>query len=247
MRIALISDIHGNMTAFEAALSLIERVDKVVCLGDVAATGPQPHETITALKKLRYPCVMGNGDEPLAKGVLEKAWRPQEPERERRMFEELGRWTLSQLAESDRAFLSTFKPKITIKTEAGSLLCYHGSPKSNTEGIHPATPDGEVSKIIVGQDATILAGGHTHSQMFRHLGSSLIINPGSVGLPYEKDAAGMFRNPTWAEYAIVSLGDKRLKVELCRVPYSLAKLAKAVRASGMPNQDWWLADWFQAR
>ncbi len=62
MRVAIISDVHGNFTALETILPDIKEADRIVCLGDVAASGPQPHETITFLRKAKWPCVMGNAD-----------------------------------------------------------------------------------------------------------------------------------------------------------------------------------------
>ncbi|NIW96181.1 MAG: hypothetical protein GWN20_25895, partial [Phycisphaerae bacterium] len=65
MRLAIISDIHGNLIALEAVLAVLaqEEIDQMVCLGDVAATGPQPHETIARLRELNCPVVMGNTDD----------------------------------------------------------------------------------------------------------------------------------------------------------------------------------------
>ena len=74
MRIGLISDIHGNLIALESVLSELKReqVDSMICLGDVAALGPQPHEVIERLRKLNCPVVMGNTDDwylqPLPEG-----------------------------------------------------------------------------------------------------------------------------------------------------------------------------------
>jgi hypothetical protein len=80
--------------------------------------------------------------------------------------------------------------------------------------------------------------------MVRRWRNSVVINPGSVGLPFEIDGDGTVRNPAWAEYAVLSVGPRsQFGVELRRVRYSLSKLADAVRRSGMPDPEWWLADW----
>lgn len=244
MRVAIISDIHGNLTALQAVLpELKKEADRVVCLGDVAATGPQPHETIALLMRLKIPCVMGNADESIWKGSREGNSRTGMPEEDVRRLEALDAWTDSRVTESDKKYLATFQPTIRIRAANQSLLCYHGSPSSNTRGILAISSDDEVSSMLSGHDATVFAGGHTHSQMARPWKSSVVINPGSVGLPFVKGPNGKIRNPTWAEYAIVSLGAKGLKVELRRTSYNLPKLAGDVRKSGMPNPEWWLADW----
>ena len=244
MKVAVISDIHGNLTALQAVLPAINKeADRVVCLGDIASTGPQPHETIALLKQLEYPCIMGNTDESLLKGPPEDYGRMGMPADDVRRMKVLDRWTRSRITESDRKHLSTLKPTVSLKAGGSSMFCYHGSPRSNTEGVLPTTPDDELSTIFSDREATIFAGGHTHSQMARRWMSSLIINPGSVGLPFQRDAKGKIRNPAWAEYALVSFERRELKVELRRVSYSLSRLALAVRNSGMPDPDWWLADW----
>jgi putative phosphoesterase len=246
LRLAIISDVHGNLLALEATVSSIkdDEVDRTICLGDVAAVGPQPSETISLLNKLGWPCVMGNADESLAKSVKEDYARMKASRDEKERMRALDRWTRTQLSNSDRRFLSTFKPTITLRDGKNSVLCYHGSPRSNTEGILATTDEEQLAKVIGGRKAAVFAGGHTHAQMVRRFGPSMIINPGSVGLPFERGLMGKARNPTWAEYAIVTTQERDLKVELRRVKYSLADLTEAVRRSGMPDPDWWLSDWF---
>jgi hypothetical protein len=79
--------------------------------------------------------------------------------------------------------------------------------------------------------------------MIRRFGTSLIINPGSVGLPYFRKPDGSAVNPAWAEYAILTTSDDDLKVELRRKMYSRHDLKEAVMKSGMPDPYWWLKDW----
>lgn len=246
MRVVIISDVHGNLLALEAVVSSVkdDEVDRTVCLGDVAAVGPQPKETISFLKKLGWPCVMGNADESLAKSISEDYAHMNAPREEKERMQALDKWTSTQLSKSDRRFLSTFKPTIIIGEGKNSVLCYHGSPRSNTEGILTTIDEEQLTKIIGERKAAVFAGGHTHAQMVRRFGPSMVINLGSVGLPFERGATRKVRNPTWAEYAIVTTQGQELRVELRRVKYSLADLTKAVRRSGMPDPDWWLSDWF---
>ncbi len=243
MHVAILSDIHGNLVGLNAVLSDLKRrrVEQIVCLGDVAATGPQPRQVVKLLQTLKWPCVMGNTDETLAKNIPEELGEM--PEENRRRLEELDEWTRAQLRRSHRDYLSTFKPTIVFSPQNGPrFVCYHGSPRSNQEGISATTPDDEVTKYLENQDADIFAGGHTHTQMFRRFRSSTIVNPGSVGLPAEKDTPGI-RSPAHAEYALVTFTRKSFSLELLSVPYPLGKLEKAVRNSGLPDPDRWLSDW----
>ena len=241
MKVALISDIHGNLTALRSILADIKRANRIICLGDVAAVGPQPHETIAFIRKARWPCVLGNADETIAKSERE----PHEniPEQERKRLMALDDWTDSEVESADRRFLASFKPLIEVNDERRALLCYHGSPRSNTEQILPTTSEKDLVKFFEGKRAMAYAGGHTHSQMVREFGGSLIINPGSVGLPFYKSVSGRVVNPAWAEYAVLGFSDNNLSVELRRTRYSRKDLEDAVLESGMPEPRWWLKDW----
>ena len=241
LKVAVISDIHGNLTALESILPEIKRADRIICLGDVAASGPQPHETIAYIRKAGWPCVMGNTDERLAKSEREPF--NYIPEGERQKMISLDAWTDSEIDGADRRFLSGFKPTVEIKAGKHHLLCYHGSPRSNTEEILPTTPEEELGEIFKGNGAMVYLGGHTHSQMVRKFGSSLIINPGSVGLPYFRGADGKVVNPVWAEYALLTSSGGDLDVELIRRSYRKRNLKDAVVKSGMPDPAWWLKDW----
>lgn len=245
MRIALIADIHGNLVALETALTDIERqdVDRIVCLGDVAVLGPQPHEVVERLQTPAIPMVMGNTDEW---ALHPKSWAVDDDDERRRMME-VELWGAGRLTNADRAFISSFQPTLSIELgRAETLLCYHGSPRSYNDPILPETPETDLPEMLGKHAATVLAGGHTHAPMIRRYRESLLINPGSVGLPFQKRLDGSLRNPTWAEYALVEAKDGALSVRLNRVTYSLDLLVESVRASGMPHADWWLRDWEQA-
>src|SRR5271157_5224871 len=106
MRIVVMSDIHGHLAALEAVLRSIEEepYDKLVFLGDAAATGPEPHKAIARLKKRNAECVMGNTDEWLLNPVPRV-----NPGPEVKVIEEIDNWCVRQLTESDKDFLRSFK------------------------------------------------------------------------------------------------------------------------------------------
>src|SRR5262245_15772728 len=114
MRIAVFSDMHGNDVAFEAVEADIQKqnIDQLVCLGDAIQGGPQPAEVVQRLRRLGCPVVMGNADAWMLSGV-ETADEGIPPERLKKMGE-IRLWSLSQLSEDDRAFISGFQPTITI-------------------------------------------------------------------------------------------------------------------------------------
>jgi len=91
-------------------------------------------------------------------------------------------------------------------------------------------------------DADVLAGGHTHVQLFRRYTNAILLNPGSVGLPYEiEPETGVVYNRPEAEYALVEARGGSISVSLQRVPFDVETVAKDVRESD--NADQWLEDW----
>lgn len=242
MRVALLSDIHGNCFALEAVRNALQRdtVDQVVCLGDVAIFGPQPHEALALLRSLNCPVVMGNTD----------AWAldPQpHPMRnaETAYFNAVELWGAGQLAADDLAYIRTFQPTLTVelgeKPGQATMLCYHGSPRSFHESIVATTPVADLAPMFNGHDALLLAGGHTHQPYMRRYRNQILLNPGSVGLAFENLPDGTACNPPWAEYALVTWYAGQVQVNLRRVPYDVEALIEFTRTTTMPHSEWWLS------
>src|SRR6266702_3925599 len=236
MRLAVISDIHGECFALDQVLQDIRRqgIEQMVCLGDALQGGSQPAETLARLRELNCPVVMGNADAWLITGQQTSAG--EEASRNQR---EVRAWSLAQLSESDVAFIQQFRPTIEIPLEAGKkLLCFHGSPRSFDEVILPETPDDVVRQFLGGYDATLFTGGHTHTQQMRRLGNSWYFNPGSVSLAYNWELSdlsqGRIRVDPWADYAIVTSEGACLGITFRHVPFDVNELARIVRASGRP-------------
>ena len=234
MRLAIISDIHGECYVLDQVLQDIRRqgIEQIVCLGDALQGGSQPAETAARLRDLNCPVVMGNADAWLLTGQ-DTAAGEATSEQQRAVRD----WSLAQLSASDLAFVQHFRPTIEIPLEAGkTLLCFHGSPRSFDEIILPQTPDDEVRQFLNGSHATLFAGGHTHTQQMRRLGHSWYINPGSVSLAYNWEMSDLAQRRTrvdpWADYAIVTSEGASLGLTFRHVPYDVTELARIVRASG---------------
>ena len=248
MRLALISDIHGNDIALERVLSALDGdgVDEIVCLGDVAGTGPQPRTgpepggVLERLRALDVRVVMGNVDsymlhvdsvEAPADELAAKFW-------------DIDKWCAGQLSEADLSYMAGFEPTLEVDLGEGiSALCYHGSPASFEDQITPTTPDDVLERWLTGAPA-VFAGGHTHFAMVRRFGAAFVINPGSVGMAYDRTSpADDIRLAPWAEYAFVTVRAGALSIDLRRVEYDKSLVAEAVRASGMPHAEWLASEW----
>jgi predicted phosphodiesterase len=239
MRLALISDIHGNLISLEAVLADIERqqVDRVVCLGDVAALGPQPREVVARLRALGYPCITGNHDADLF-----DLDAPSDPHP---WVVAATRWCAGLLSAEDLEYVRAFLPLLEIPLGAGvQLCCYHGSPRSNEERILATTPVDELDEMLAGHPATVMVGGHNHVQMLRRHRTQYVVDVGSVGSPLEQMPfrGGPFYMP-WAEYAIVGCTDGVLNVDLRRVTVDLEAIKQAAWQSDMPDVPSWVGCW----
>jgi len=241
MRIAVISDIHGNCVALDAILPDLTHnaIDRVVCLGDAVQGGPQPAEVVDRLQALSCPVVMGNADAWLLTGKDSGA--EQIPEERLRRMNDIRDWALTQLSNDDQAFMSRFLLTVEFPLEHGrKLLCFHGSPKSFDDVILPTTPEADFQAMLGVYTSHVLTGGHTHMQQIRRLGvtESFYFNPGSVGFAYShQQTDDDFRADGWAEYAILTAEDKQVMLEFRRVPFDVQALIAIYRASGHPHVD----------
>lgn len=228
MRVALISDQHGNDLAFGKVTEDIERigVERIVCLGDVVQGGAQPAETLDRLKSLECETVLGNADAfLLGREVFE------EPPPEHL---ELRDWTLGQLDQRQLEQIRSFEATVRVEVEGCVLLCFHGSPSSYDDILLPDSDDLEPWLA----DADLLAGGHTHTQWVRRIGGALFVNPGSVGLAWDRHRPPEERRlEPVSEWALITVGTAGPAVELRRVPYSVDELRETISSSGRPHAD----------
>jgi predicted phosphodiesterase len=182
VRVAAISDIHGNLPALEAVLEEIEgeNVDAIIVAGDTAH-GPWPAEVVDLLVERGARCVRGNAD----REVIERSER----------FGQLAPWSADRLGESRLGVVRSWPLAIELPVDGlGAVLVCHSTPASDDPIYTRITPDDELTEIFESVDANAVVCGHTHMQYDRTLPSGLrIVNAGSVGMPYEAE-----RGAYWA-------------------------------------------------
>lgn len=223
MRVALISDLHANELALDAVLADARGdYDQLVCLGDVATLGPRPGAVLARLRELRCPCILGNHDEFMLDPPLVRSYS------ELPLVVTSVDATRESLSAADLAFIETFSRTLAL----GDMFLFHGTPRSNMEDLLSVTPGERVDEMLDGAKALVLAGGHTHLQMLRQHHGMLIVNPGSLGIPFRDYAAG---GPPvilpHAEYAIVDIperGTRAVRVDMRRVALDSGALAAQV-------------------
>ncbi|MFV2055471.1 MAG: metallophosphoesterase [Thiohalomonadales bacterium] len=239
MRIALLSDIHGNDIALQAVLDDIKKhaVDRIICLGDVATLGPSPIRTLQMLRDLNCSCILGNHDAFLLDAALIHSYT-ETPE-----VVDAVDWCRELLTQTDFDFLNSFIPHMEINSKgAGKILLYHGSPSSHMEEILATTTAEQLDRHINGDSIAVMAGGHTHVQMMRQYKGVLIVNPGSVGYPFKEFVAGQAPIVLGhAEYAIIELSKSQseatsVNINLRRIGLDIHALIDQVNLCQYPMQ-----------
>jgi predicted phosphodiesterase len=234
-RLALISDIHGNGVALDAVLADMGHrdVNEIICLGDVAAGGPQPREVIGCLRERGCRAVRGNGESWLLDGLP-----PGRSDATRRLADVVT-WARELLVPEERAYLAALPPTLTVAIGDWTMLCFHGSPRADVDALLAETPDAQLNELLAGTPpANGFACGHTHLQFLRPYRQGVLLNPGSVGLPLGSLAAtkGGVALPACANYALLKVDGSDLEITFRRVPIDVEALTTATEA--MPQPTW---------
>lgn len=180
MRIAIVSDIHGNLLALDAVMDDVARQspDEVWCGGDLGWGGPWAQECIARVRAEGWRCVRGNTD----------IWITGDPQtitskEERALLEELA--SLHNISPGDARWLSELPLGYT---PAGSILLVHGTPNSPFVGPLPDAPAAEFAPYE--DRAQVVVYGHVHHAFIRRLaGGTIVANTGAVGMPKDDDTA----------------------------------------------------------
>ena len=241
MKLAIISDIHGNSFALDRVLETIDRegITDIVCLGDLALLGFDPAGSINRIRERGIPCVRGNCEDLVLNGPPMR----ENAEGLAAIRNEWNAWMSEQVGASERAYIDTLPPYIDLDLGGVRLCAYHGSPRSYNDGIRPDTPGETLETWFAGIDAPLLVGGHTHGMMLRRWQGRTTFNPGTVGLPFGRLAIQEATNVQWAEFAVVTVEAGAIDISFRHVPIAVADLAEAVHASSVPHPGRWIADW----
>lgn len=188
MKIAVISDIHGNMQALETVVQDIEKnaCDQVFCLGDLAMAGPQPRAVIDFIKsRPDWTIIQGNTDKLIAD--LSPELFNEVKERFPIMAKALADDVIF-IEEDKKDFLRQLPPKKELTVEGVNILLVHGSPRRNNEDILPQMPLEKIAEIIKETSADVILCGHTHIPAgYQTRSKQTVINVGSVGRPMSED------------------------------------------------------------
>lgn len=242
MRLALLSDIHGNLHALEAVLADAGALgaEAYLCLGDLAFHGPEPAACVERVQSLGCPVVRGNCDRWVAHhwqappdAVLAKLWEQNPRPSQLSQIMEQSAWVQGRLSPDQVAYLGSLPGEFRYDAGGLGLLAVHASPGEDLRGIAPDLPADKLDSLVQGAaGSAALLFGHTHQQWLRCYQGLYLINPGSIGSPYDGDLR--------AAYALLELRDGALGVQLRRVPYDTEAACARAREVGMPGLESWL-------
>jgi putative phosphoesterase len=226
MRIAIVSDIHGNRTAFEAVLSDLEQTspDLVLHGGDLADSGSSPVEIVDRIRDLGWPGVVGNTDEMLFRPESLKEFAQQSPALAPlfAVIEEMAAATREALGDNRMAWLR----ELPHLHEQGPVALVHATPDSAWRAPAADASDAELESIFAPLDHAIAVYAHIHHPYIRSVQGRIVANTGSVSLSYDGDPR--------ASYLL--LDDRTPSIQ--RVPYDMNKELKILSASRLPHKEW---------
>lgn len=230
MKLVVLADIHGNLTALEAVLSDLATqapYDALWVLGDLASHGTRPNECVTRIRELataqaeKVSVIGGNTERYLITNARPRRQVIQEEgaldelrakfAQEDRLFE----WSRNQLSWENFAYLGRLigKECATYVAGFGQVIGYHAVPGDDETSITATTPDDVVLDSVLDHPARLGIYGHIHCQVNRFIGNFRLVNPGSVGLSFE--------TPAHAQYAVLDFVDGQLSVVFHAVPYDV--------------------------
>jgi predicted phosphodiesterase len=220
-KIAVLSDFHGNVPATEAAFEDVARqnVDEILVGGDLVGRGPEGCRVVHFIRERGWPCVLGNHEEYLLnfrhRRVPEDWWGSEEWA--------AARWMAAELDDVAVRYIESLPFSVTA-TSAPGLRLVHGSPRSCNEGLGPWCSDDELERQLGEIGETLLVCGHTHRPLCRRVASGMVVNVGSVGLPFNRDRR--------AQYAILHHDGGGWDVEFRQVPYDVDRVLDVYDATG---------------
>jgi putative phosphoesterase len=222
MRIAVLSDVHGNLLALDACLADLASqggAEAIVVAGDLCLDGPKPKKVLQRLEEIGAACVRGNTDRYLGESDSEERFTPVEAAQIA--------WTRQELGERWRSWLRALPFALRIGEDDNQLLIVHANPKTDDEHLWPDADESVLQRLIGDEAATAIAFGHLHLPYVRMWRGKLLVNVASAGLPKDGDPR--------ACYAILTEREGGWQVKHRRVAFDTKRVATQLAACGIPE------------
>ncbi|HEY7936984.1 MAG TPA: YfcE family phosphodiesterase [Candidatus Limnocylindrales bacterium] len=230
-RIAVLSDVHGNLVALEAVRAALrkERPDAVMICGDLVLNGPDPAGVVDAIRALEGDgalVVAGNTDIAVADFDYAAAF-PSMMDGVPESIRSAAEWAHDQLGEERIDWLRRLPAERRLRIGELLVLATHASPGSQTDGFDAALDANVMIERASRTDARVICCGHTHLPEVRDLGWKLVVNAGSAGYVFDGD-------PT-ASWAILTVDGEQVAGEIRRTEFDSLAVSNALSARGLPG------------
>ncbi|EHI97055.1 phosphodiesterase, MJ0936 family [Clostridium sp. DL-VIII] len=222
MKIAVISDIHANVYALINLLEDIdvEKVDTIICLGDLVGYGPHPNEVISMIRRRHILCIKGNYDSSVVDNEYSYI-------RETRINSFSLPWTVRELREENRLFLENLPSTLTLNIMNKKLLFVHGSPDKINEYL--LKDEDKTLEVMSSINEDVLICAHTHIPGMKEFGNKVYINCGSVGKP-------KIGRPN-STYCILNINkEDGMKVQVKEIQYPYKRIIKDMTMLDFPQE-----------
>ena len=229
-RVAVITDIHGNLPALEAALERIDElgISRVFCGGDLVGYGPRPNEVCALIAEREIPTIYGNYDYAIARD-LDDCGCAYIDQHDRDLGQQSVAWTLEHTDQAAKDFMRELPFDLRFELGERQVHLVHGSPRKVNEYLFEDKPARLYERLAAAEDADVLVFGHTHKPWIREFAGVLFVNCGSVGKPKDGDPRGAF--------AVLDLDDTgQVRARIERVAYDVEPVAREVVAAGLPAE-----------
>ncbi|MBT3273952.1 MAG: metallophosphoesterase family protein [Spirochaetales bacterium] len=223
IRVAILADIHGNSPALKAVIEHQRQFDThlVIVAGDLITDCPDSNEVVSMIASLENCMVIaGNREEYLRQfdGADQDEWR-------RRKQWSSFVWASDSLYKENRTFLADLPTQMSVQIGSSNLRIVHGSPNYSNDHLYPETK--KIAKIMQEIPEGILVCGHTHEQWSTRLNGKIALNPGSVGVHFNRDSN--------AEYSLLEFGGDHSQVAIKhqQVPYDVEETISRFTKTGL--------------
>jgi putative phosphoesterase len=229
-QLAIVTDIHGNLPALQAALARIDElgIERVYCGGDLVGYGPHPNQVCALIAERGIPTIHGNYDYAIARDLDDCGCAYVTPH-DRELGQRSVAWTLEHTDQVSKDFMRALPFDLRIELGDRHVHLVHGSPRKVNEYLFEDKPASLYERLAAAEDADALVFGHTHKPWMNTFGGVLFVNCGSVGKPKDGDPRGAF-----AVLDTDEAGAVRARIE--RVAYDAEAVAREVAAAGLPTE-----------
>ena len=222
MKIAAISDIHGNIYSLMKVLEDIDeqKVDLTVCLGDLVGYGPHPNEVVALIKRREIPCIKGNYDASVVDGDFTFI-------RNTSINSFSLPWASEEVRASNKFYLSQLPTELNYDINGVKIKFTHGSPNAINEYLFEGAEN--TKNVMESLEEDILVCAHTHIPSYKKFGDKLFVNTGSVGKP-------KIGRPN-ATYVLIEIKeDKSVDVKFRELEYEYKRIVKDAQMLKFPSQ-----------